>query len=42
VTRDFRAGETVEGYCRACKTDRLHTVILVVDSIGRPIRVFRD
>jgi len=41
VTRAFRAGETVEDYCRAWKTDRLHTVI-VVDSIGRPIRVSRD
>lgn len=39
MTRAFRAGETVEDY--ACKTDRLHTVI-VVDSIGRPIRVSRD
>jgi hypothetical protein len=38
VNRAFRAGETLEDYCRACKTDRLHTVI-VVDGTGRPIRV---
>jgi hypothetical protein len=38
VNRVFRAGETIEDYCRACKTDRLHTVI-VVDDTGRPIRV---
>src|SRR6185503_19300068 len=41
VNRAFRAGETVEDYCRACKTDRLHTVI-VVDGTGRPIRVSCD
>jgi hypothetical protein len=41
VNRAFRAGETVEDHCRACKTDRLHTVI-VVDSAGRPIRVSCD
>ena len=36
--RTYRAGETVEDVCRACKADRLHTVI-VVDAEGRPIRV---
>jgi hypothetical protein len=41
VNRAFRAGETLEDYCRACKTDRLHTVI-VVDGAGRPIRVSCD
>ena len=41
VNRTFRAGETVEDYCRACKTDRFHTVI-VVDGAGRPIRVSCD
>ena len=41
MNRAFRAGETVEDHCRACKTDRLHTVI-VVDSAGRPIRVSCD
>ena len=37
----YRAGESVEDFCRACKTDRMHTVI-VVDSSGRPIRVTCD
>jgi len=41
VNRAYRAGETLEDYCRACKTDRLHTVI-VVDGMGRPIRVTCD
>ena len=41
MTRAFRAGDTVEDHCRACKTDRLHTVI-VADSAGRPIRVSCD
>lgn len=36
--RAYRAGESVEDFCRACKTDRLHTVI-AADSEGRPIRV---
>jgi len=36
--RRYRAGESVEDYCRACKTDRMHTVV-VVDGDGRPIRV---
>ena len=41
MNRAFRAGESLEDYCRACKTDRLHTVI-VVDGTGRPIRVSCD
>jgi hypothetical protein len=41
VNGAFRAGQTLEDYCRACKTDRLHTVI-VVDGAGRPIRVSCD
>lgn len=41
MNRAFRAGQTVEDYCRACKTDRLHTII-VVDGSGRPIRVSCD
>ena len=41
MERAFRAGETLEDYCRACKTDRFHTVI-VVDGTGRPIRVSCD
>ena len=37
-TRAYRAGESIEDYCRACKTDRMHTVI-VVDAESRPLRV---
>src|SRR5262249_60892514 len=37
-TRAYRAGETLEDVCRACKADRLHTVV-VVDTDGAPIRV---
>src|SRR5437773_9615066 len=36
--RRYRAGESVEDYCRACKTDRMHTVV-AADADGRPIRV---
>jgi hypothetical protein len=38
ATRRYRAGESLEDYCRACKNDRLHTVI-AADSDGRPLRV---
>jgi hypothetical protein len=41
MPRTYRAGESVEDYCRACKTDRLHTVI-VVDGAGLPLRVTCD
>ena len=34
----YRAGQSIEDYCRACKTDRMHTVV-VVDAEGRPVRV---
>jgi hypothetical protein len=37
----YRAGESIEDFCRACKTDRSHTVI-VADAAGRPIRVSCD
>ena len=37
-SRVFRAGQEVEDLCRACKLDRLHTVI-VVDGNGWPLRV---
>jgi hypothetical protein len=37
----YRAGASIEDFCRACKTDRIHTVI-VVDGVGRPIRVACD
>lgn len=36
--RRRRAGESLEDYCRVCKTDRFHTII-AVDADGRPIRV---
>jgi len=36
--RTYRAGSAVEDYCRACKTDRQHTVI-AADADGQPIRV---
>src|SRR5207244_3434684 len=38
ATRTYRAGETLEDFCRACKNDRLHTVV-VVDAVGAPLRV---
>jgi hypothetical protein len=34
----FRAGGSVEDFCRACKTDRMHTVV-AVDADGHAIRV---
>jgi hypothetical protein len=36
--RRYRAGESIEDICRACKLDRMHTVV-VSDQDGRPIRV---
>jgi hypothetical protein len=36
--RRYRAGESIEDFCRACKTDRMHTVV-AADQDGRPIRV---
>jgi hypothetical protein len=36
--RTYRAGESLEDFCRVCKTDRVHTVI-AVDADARPIRV---
>jgi hypothetical protein len=36
--RRYRAGESIEDFCRACKTDRMHTVV-AADGEGRPIRV---
>jgi hypothetical protein len=38
VTRTYRAGDSLEDYCRACKTDRMHTVI-AADQSGAPLRV---
>jgi hypothetical protein len=37
-SRSYRAGESIEDFCRACKTDRWHTVI-AADAGGRPVRV---
>ena len=39
--RRYRAGDSIEDYCRACKTDRLHTV-MAADPDGRAIRVVCD
>ena len=36
--RKYRAGDSVEDVCRACKLDRMHTVV-VTDTEGRPLRV---
>jgi len=36
--RKYRAGDSVEDICRACKLDRMHTVV-VTDTEGRPLRV---
>lgn len=38
MSRQYRAGDSVEDFCRACKTDRMHTVI-ASDTEGRPLRV---
>jgi hypothetical protein len=38
VSRVYRAGDSIEDLCRACKIDRTHTVI-VVDGAGAPLRV---
>jgi hypothetical protein len=37
MSKSYRAGDSIEDACRACKTDRIHTV-MVADA-GRPIRV---
>jgi hypothetical protein len=39
--RSYRVGGTIEDYCRACKTDRMHTV-MAADPAGQPIRVVCD
>jgi hypothetical protein len=39
--RQYRAGQSVEDYCRQCKEDRIHTVI-VVDGEAQPLRVTCD
>ena len=37
----MRAGGSIQDYCRACKTDRTHTIV-VVDGDGQPLRVNCD
>jgi hypothetical protein len=37
MSRSYRAGDSIEDFCRVCKTDRMHTVIAAAD--GVPIRV---
>lgn len=39
--RQYRAGQSVEDYCRQCHEDRIHTVI-VVDEHAQPLRVTCD
>ncbi len=39
--RMWRAGDSVEDVCRACKSDRIHTVV-AADASGQPIRVVCD
>jgi hypothetical protein len=41
VPRSYRAGDSLEDYCRACATDRMHTVV-AADASGRPLRVVCD
>ena len=41
LDRTYRAGASIEDYCRACKIDRIHTII-VVDGDGTPVRVACD
>ena len=36
--RRYRAGDSIEDFCRACKTDRIHTV-MAADANGTPLRV---
>ena len=41
TARSYRAGDSIEDYCRGCKTDRMHTV-MAADAGGRAIRVVCD
>jgi hypothetical protein len=38
MDRRYRAGDSIEDVCRACKLDRMHTVV-VTGQDGRPLRV---
>ena len=42
MSTPFRAGQTVEDLCRACKVDRLHTIIVAAPDGTRPLRVQCD
>jgi hypothetical protein len=37
----YRAGQSIDDYCRACKADRQHTIV-AVDGGGAPVRVMCD
>jgi hypothetical protein len=41
MDRAHRPGGSIEDFCRACKTDRAHTIVVVDDS-GWPLRVTCD
>jgi hypothetical protein len=41
ISRQYRAGQSVEDHCRQCHEDRIHTVI-VVDANAQPLRVSCD
>jgi hypothetical protein len=41
MRNEFRAGQSIEDYCRQCKEDRIHTII-VVDDNAQPLRVTCD
>src|SRR5262245_32087645 len=41
LSRAYRAGESLEDFCRVCKTDRMHTVV-AADATGHPVRVRCD
>jgi hypothetical protein len=41
MSRQYRAGQSVEDHCRQCHEDRIHTVI-VVDAQAQPLRVSCD
>jgi hypothetical protein len=41
TTRAYRAGQSIEDYCRACHVDRIHTIV-VVDGEQQPLRVTCD
>lgn len=38
AVRTYRAGESIEDFCRACKTDRMH-IVIAVDADAWPLRV---